>query len=221
MATIQGPAEYYGKWGELIYTEAFRRLDVDLVIQAFPLERANRMVSRKQVDGDLGRSFAFHDSYPHLIQVEEVPFSMNLSAFALNPDIRIDGWESLKSTKYRVEYLLGSKLLPGKLAPIVDPERLSTVTHWVQGLKKLMAGRTDIFIEAEGVVLYYLANDPYFKDAEIHVAGVLLESPVYAYLQPEHAELALRLSGVLKEMKEEGVVAKFQQAAIEATGGLK
>ncbi|BBO78759.1 hypothetical protein DSCW_61760 [Desulfosarcina widdelii] len=221
MATIQGPTDYYGKWGELIYTEAFRRLNVNLVIKVYPLERANLMVSRKQVDGDIGRSLAFYESYPHLIQVQEFPFSMKLSAFAVDPAIRIDGWESLRKTPYRVEYLLGSKLLPKKLAPLVDPEKLSSVTHWVQGLKKLMAGRTDIFLEAEGIVLYYLENDAYFKDAPIRIAGVLLESPVHAYLQPEHAELALHLSGVLKEMKAEGIIEKFQQEAIEATGGLK
>jgi hypothetical protein len=64
MATIQGPTDYYGKWGELIYTEAFRRLNVNLVIKVYPLERANLMVSRKQVDGDIGRSLAFYESYP-------------------------------------------------------------------------------------------------------------------------------------------------------------
>jgi len=69
--------------------------------------------------------------------------------------------------------------------------------------------------------LYYLENDAYFTDALIRIAGVLLESPVHAYLQPEHTELALRLSGVLKEMKAEGVVEKLQQEAIKATGGLK
>jgi polar amino acid transport system substrate-binding protein len=221
MATIQGPTDYYGKWGELIYTEAFRRLNVDLVIKVYPLERANLMVSRKQVDGDIGRSFAFYESYPHLIQVQAFPFSMKLSAFAVDPGIRIDGWESLRKTPYRVEYLRGSKLLPKKLAPLVAPEKLSSVTHWVQGLKKLMAGRTDIFLEAEGIVLYYLENDAYFKDVPIHIAGVLLESPVHAYLQPEHAELASQLSSMLEKMKAEGVIEKFQRAAIEATGGLK
>ena len=54
-----------------------------------------------------------------------------------------------------------------------------------------------IFLEAEGIVLYYLENDAYFKDTPIRIAGVLLASPVHAYLQPEHAELALHLSGVL------------------------
>lgn len=51
-----------------------------------------------------------------------------------------------------VGYLLVSKLLPKKLVSLVDPEKLSGVTHWVQGLKKRMAGRTDIFLEAEGVI---------------------------------------------------------------------
>jgi hypothetical protein len=91
---------------------------------------------------------SIYESYPHLIQVQAFPFSMKLSAFAADPGIRIDGWESLRKTPYRVEYLRGSKLLPKKLAPLGAPEKLSSVTHWVQGLKKLMAGRTDIFLEA-------------------------------------------------------------------------
>ena len=219
MATIQAPTDYYGKWGELIYTEAFRRLNVELVIKVFPAERANLMVQKKRVDGDIGRSFAFYKSYPHLIQVEEFPFSMKLSAFAADPTIKIDGLESLKGTAYRVEYLRGSALLPGMLKPIVDPEKLSAVTHWVQGLKKLMAGRSDVFLEAEGIVLYYLSNDEYFKDANIHIAGVLLASPVHAYLQPEHSELALQLSSVLKEMKDEGLIDAYRHKAIGATVG--
>ena len=95
-----------------------------------------------------------------------------------------------------MEYLRGSKLLPGMLKPIVDPEKLSVANHWVQELKKLMVGRTDIFWEAEGIVLYYLANDEYFRDANIRIAGRLIVSGGHAYLQPEHSALALHLSNV-------------------------
>ncbi|MCB2145405.1 MAG: hypothetical protein KQI81_02955 [Deltaproteobacteria bacterium] len=69
-------------------------------------------------------------------------------------------------------------------------------------MKKLMAGRTDTFIEAEEIGLHYLSSDKHFKGANIRIAGVLLESPVHAYLQPEHAKLALQLSTVLKKMKD-------------------
>lgn len=219
MAMIQSPTEYYGKWAGLIYAEAFRRLDMELVLKAYPIERANQMVETQQVDGDIGRSFAFHKAYPHLIRVDEFPFSMKLSAFAMDPAITVNGLESLRGTTYHVDYLRGSKLLPLLLETVVAPEKLSTVTHWVQGLKKLIAGRTDVFLEAEEIVLYYISKDEQFQNAGVHIAGVILESPAHAYLQPKHTEIAPKLSAVLRKMRNEGLIEAYQLKAVESLGG--
>ena len=211
--------DFYGKWTELLYTEAFRRLNMELVMKSYPGERAAMMVSEGRVDGDLGRAPAFHEAYPQLIKVEEAPAFLKLMAFVTDPAIQVDGWESLRDTAYRVEYVRGTAAAEAMLPSLVKPENLSVINHWRLALRKLMAGRTDIYIEFEGTVLQNLAGDGEFKDADIRIAGVLLEVPVQAYLIPKHAELAPQLSAVLKAMKDEGLIERYRQMALEATGG--
>ena len=101
MALVRAKTDYYGKWTELIYTEVFRRLGMEFVIKEYPMERANVMLDTGQIDGDLVRSPIHHEAYPGLVRVEESPFSINYTAFAADPTIQIDAWESLRDTPYR------------------------------------------------------------------------------------------------------------------------
>ena len=84
-----------------------------------------------------------------MIRVEEPIGWASFVAYAKNPTIRLDGWESLKGAEYRVAYVRGAHICEAHLPEVVNPENLYTVTRWFQGLKMLQAGRIDIFIAAE------------------------------------------------------------------------
>lgn len=182
------------------------------------VKRAAVMMVEGRVDGDLGRVPTFHGTYPQFIVVEEAPALLKLMAFTTDPDIQIDGWESLRGTDYRVDHLRGTTAVEATLPSVVKPENISAVNEWKQAVKKLIAGRTDIYIEFEGIVLQNLAADDELKDTDLHVAGVLLEVPVQAYLQPKHADLAVQLSDVIKAMKAEGLIEHYRQQTLEAMG---
>ena len=131
MVFTQPNTSFYGKWSEFIYTEAFRRLNVELVIKAYPAKRAAAMMEQGSVDGDLGRVPAFHGMYPQFIVVEEAPALLKLMAFTTDPDIQIDGWESLRDTDYRVDYLRGTAAVEATLPSVVKPENISAeICRW-------------------------------------------------------------------------------------------
>ena len=76
----------------------------------------------------------------------------------------------------------------------------------------MVAKRTDIFIELERTIMRELQTDA-FKDSGIRNAGVLHEIPFYLYLHKKHQGLASKLAVVLKQMREEGLIEKYEAMA--------
>jgi len=205
----------------LVYTEAFNRINLKFEIKFYPIKRATLMLCAGDVDGDLGRITTFHDEYPQFVQVEESAATLKLVAFSTNPDIRIDEWESLRGTPFRVDYLRGTAAIESVLPSLVKIDNIYTLNNWKQGVKRLLSGRADIYIDFEGSVLPNLLNDAELKNVEIRIAGVLAELPVQAYLQPKHEVLAKQLAEVLKDMKNEGLIEHYRLKALSDIGTLK
>lgn len=191
-----------------VYTEAFQRLDLKLKVINLPSLRASYMAERGETDGELARGAQYARAYPGLIRVEEPVLITEFVALARNPAIRLRGWDALKGAGYRVEYVRGVQYPKEMLESRVPVWNLSEVATQLQGLKKLQAGRTDIFVDVEASVRPLLNADE-FRDSGIFVAGVLERSPIHAYFNKKHAVLATRLSQVLLKMKKEGTVARL------------
>jgi ABC-type amino acid transport substrate-binding protein len=134
-------------------------------------------------------------------------------AFATNAAIQLNGWESLRGATYRVEYLIGA-VVERNLQQVVKPGLLSAVATAEQALKKLRAGRTDIFVHVESLVLPLLQT-PEFKDAGIAPVGVMEKQDAYPFLHNKHAALAPKLAEVMQQMKAEGLFAQYQKQAAE------
>ncbi len=92
---------------------------------------------------------------------------------------------------------------------IVNSENLSDVTTSAQGLKKLISGRTDLFVEDESSILA-LVQTPEFKGSKIRIAGIMESFPIYPYLHKKHASLALKMAEILKAMKAEGLIEQYR-----------
>jgi polar amino acid transport system substrate-binding protein len=206
-------ASFTGKWLNLIYTEVFRRLGYELEYKGYPNERANVMAETGVVDGEIQRAASYQKISKNLLRVEEPSFSGHVAAYAVTPGVVLDGWESLKNTNYRVEYRRGSKLPQTALPKVVRPEKLSTISTVEQGLKKLIAGRTDIFIEQELVVDEALRefDKAGFDYSSLYQAGIVYTGNSYLYMHKRHAALVPKIAEVLRNMKQQGVVERYKE----------
>jgi len=208
-------ASLTGRWLNLIYTEAFRRLGYDLQYIGYPNERANVLAETGVVDGEIQRAASYEKIAKNLIKVEEPSFSVIVAAYAVTPGIVLDGWESLKNTDYFVEYRRGSKVPQSGLSAVVKPERLSTVSTVEMGLKKLIAGRTDIYVEQELVVEEVLREFDKigFDHSFLYQAGIMWVGESHLFLHKKHAALLPKITEVLRTMKKEGLVERYRKIA--------
>ena len=197
-----------GRFLKLTYTEAFKRIDKELVYRFYPAKRGSIMTDRGKVDGELDRIYNYNEKHPTLIRVEEPILSMRFCAFSTDPAIKLSGWDSLIDKEYIVEYVFGIKICADNLPKVVNKGKLLHVYYWEQGIRNLVNKRTDIYIDEEGTVKNALKSGE-FKNARIHLAGVMEENSIHAFLQLKYKTLALMLSTALAEMKKEGLIQKF------------
>ena len=213
MVTPLPNTEMLGKWVELIFTEAFRRIDLELEYRQYPPKRCGVMANTGQVAGELGRPAGYEKTYPNLVRVEEPSLSTYYAAYVTDPDIQLDGWESLKGTDYKVEHLRGATHSMQKLPEVVTADNLSEVNEVIHGLKKLRAGRTNVFVIPSNMVDPLLAVDPSFSG--IRKAGIMETVHMYPYVHKSRADLAPKLAEALKDIKAEGLIEQYQKIAAE------
>nr|WP_320132404.1 hypothetical protein [uncultured Holophaga sp.] len=204
---------FYGRWLNLIYTEAFRRLGLGFRYEGYPGARARLLAESGQVDGEIHRPISYTQITRSMMQVGEPSFTFRFIAYTTKPGISLKGWESLRHTEYTVDYRRGTQTSGAALMNVVSPARLSDVATTEQGLRKLLAGHSDIYIDQEAVVAETLARMPGPEAARIHTAGVMASLESHVYLNRRHAELIPRLVKVLKTMKREGLIEHYRAQA--------
>jgi len=197
---------------ELVYTEAFRRLGMKFRYEIYPAKRASMMINTGQVDGEPARYCWYGNKFPNVIRVEEPLIADPIQVYATNPNISCKNWESLRNQKYRVDYRRGSLIMEQNLTSLVRAEDLFAINEPIQGLRKLVAGHTDIFIDNNISILPLLAA-PEFVNSGIREVCQLQKIFLYAYLHKRHAALASNLTDTLRQMKREGLFDHYQQQA--------
>lgn len=196
------------RWGELIYTEAFKRLGIKFAYQVLPPIRASLMANSGVVDGEIARIDSYGTDHPNLIRVEESVATEKILAIVKDPSHVIENWESLRGTTYKVEFFRGIAKTRQHLKGLVNPALLSESSNPLYSLNKLYYGRIDVFIGSE-LRLLPLLETPAVKQFDLHVAGALDEVKVYPYLHKRHTSLAVKLEQVLRQMKSEGLFRKY------------
>ncbi|MCU6501634.1 hypothetical protein LPN04_27945 [Rugamonas sp. A1-17] len=216
MATmLEQQNSFAGRWLRLIYTEAFQQLGVAVEIRSLPAARASAEAIAGNVDGELARGYDYGTMQTALMRVPEAPFSASSAAYTRNPDIHLaNGWDSLRGTSYRVDFRFGYPVIQQRLAGVLPPGGFSGVLNAELGLRKLAVGRTDLYVDTAEVVDPMLAS-PEFAHAGIRQAGVLERMPIYAYLNKKHDKLALRLSAVIRKMRDSGQIEQLRQQALK------
>lgn len=209
MAFTIPQSEPYGKWMYLVFKEAFERIGLELIYKHYSPKRSTFLADMGMLDGELGRVYSYNQNHPDFIRVEESIASIRWMAFTVDPTIQINGWNDLKGTSLKVEYRSGLAEAEHRLSTLVNKDQLSSIKRVPQGLKKLVAGRTDLYIGVKETVMRYMTSDE-FSDSEIRIAGMLEEESIHAFLHKKHRLIAPKLSGVLKQMKEEGLLARYR-----------
>ncbi|MBI4986436.1 MAG: hypothetical protein HZC24_14105 [Rhodocyclales bacterium] len=212
-------AKVFGtNWSLRIYTEAFKRLGIPFEANFFPLARRAALVDEGAIDGDAARVHGYGAAHPNQVRVEESVMDFDFALFTASPTLRLDRIEDLPGSGLLAEYRRGILLCENKLKSLLPPERLSDVTSEQQGLKKLLAKRTDVYCELESVVKQALAS-PELKDATgIRKAFNIGHLQTYPYLHKKRADLAPRLAATLKQMKAEGLIEAFRLEAEKDLG---
>ena len=197
---------------QMILTEAFRRLGLELVYKGYPPARSSAMLDAGMIDGDAGRIAGYEQDHPNAVIVAQEFQASTLSAFAKDPAIQLEEWEDLRDTNYRVEYYRGAALAERILTNVVKAGNLSTISTPEQALKKLIAGRTDVYVAFSSTTIPLLES-PEFQHSGIRVLDVKEEISIYPYLHRRHADLAPKLADVLRKMKAEGLFEQYMQQA--------
>lgn len=212
IVTAGGEASTWGsRLGLLIYTEAFKRLGIPFLMEHYTLARGAAMVEQGQADAELSRVYEYGADKPYLVRVEESIVDLGFSLYTANPALRLERLEDLRSSNHVVEYRRGLLLCETALKPLVPAARLSDVATREQGLKKLLAGRTDLYCEIDVYVQQELRSPEFKGVADVRkVASIGKSMPTYPYLNKKHAELAPRLAAVLKQMKAEGLIEAYR-----------
>lgn len=207
-----------GRWLELVYREAFSRLGYRLDYQGYPGGRAPLLAERGEVDGEIHRAAEYLHQTANLIRVPEPHFQVSYVAYAVKPGLAVQGWLGLGQLPgLRVEYRRGAKHAETMLNEMIKPESLDNIATTEQGLRKLVVGRSDIFVEQELVLEPMLARlrQRSHEFDDVYRAGLLESVDTYAYLYKEHAALARQLADTLRAMKQEGLIERYRLQAID------
>jgi len=218
MGTDADERTFTGKWYRRIYDEAFKRMGVPLTLVTAPTARLTYIADEGNIDGQASRVFAYADAHPDQLRVDESVHNVRLvlHAFGLasqSGDPR--RLEDLAAGTWRVEYRRGVAICEKTLTPVVPAELLSDVTNIEQGLKKLKAGRTDLYCDFDLAVMGILL-EPSFKGETGYrqVLDLNLGLPLYPYVHKSRSELAPRLAETLRKMKAEGLVDRYQKEVV-------
>jgi polar amino acid transport system substrate-binding protein len=212
MGTDHDETSFAGQWIRRIYTEAFKRLGIPVRFVFYPTLRLSVMLERGDVDGEAWRALNYAAAHPDLVRVEEAAADGQFALYVANASVRLNRLEDLATTNLRAQYRRGVVVCENTLKKWQPADRLFDVTSTEQGLENLLQGPADFFhCDTELAVASALLSGKFRGVTRIRKLLVLSESaPLYPYLHRKNAELAPRLAGVLKQLKAEGLIARYR-----------
>ena len=213
MGTDAEEATLVWRWYGRIFGEAFRRIEVPLTMESSPAARLTVIADQGLVHGQTARLFAYADAHPNQLRVDEPIYEVRIALHAFGPASPSGDPQrlaDLQTGKWRVEYRRGVAICEQTLKPLVAAGQLSDVTGAAQGLKKLRAGRSELFCDVDISVRNALASAE-FKGLTGYrqVLDLGVGMPLYPYVHRSRADLAPRLAQALKAMKAEGLIERY------------
>jgi polar amino acid transport system substrate-binding protein len=177
--------------------EIYRRLGIEIEISWAPSARALMLMNEGREDGSLARNPGMSERFPNLVQYSEHALTREYVVFAKRGDIEPDGWHSLRP--YDVGIVNGWKILERNITGTRSMTKADDGEH----LFRLLADdRVDLVVFNRWGGLH-LVKDLGLTDVEI-IGPPLAKRDVYFYLHKKHADLAVKASETLREMKRDG-----------------
>ena len=210
MVTVRAKDSSGGMFLNMVYTEAFKRLGRTFEYQQYPPIRCIVLSDAGEVDGEITRADRYGESHPNVIRVEEPHYTSGFLALSMDESLSLNGWESLGNTKYLVNYRRGVKGAEPHILNVVKPENIEIVNTIPSGLRKLITGRCDVYVESESELIPFLTSDA-FRHSGIRIAGVMQQYTAHAFLHKKNRELVPQLTKVLKAMKAEGLFEQYRE----------
>ena len=189
-----------------ILTEAYSRIGYRVEYLEFPPNRMIASFASGQIDALVIAEAGFAEDYPDSIRIETPIWVDELVVFTKAP-LTIKDWESMRP--YRIGYISAMFIIQHNLAngyetfPVKDP---------IQLFRMLDAGHTDVVVTSRAV-------------GELTIAKLGLKNitrakeplkiiPNYHYMAISNADIARKLSVVLKEMDRSGRIDEITEATL-------
>jgi polar amino acid transport system substrate-binding protein len=191
---------------ERILTEAYGRLNLDIIVDKFPGERSLRNANDGETDGELYRKQGMEREYPNLLIVPVPLLTYEIVVFSRGTEFNVQNWDSLRP--FSIGFVKGIKVVEQNTVGM----RIEPAPTLGQAFQKMMLGRSDIVVANRLSGLFALKE---LNNTEIKVLKPPLVSfPVYHYLHHKHAALLPRLQAVLSQMQKEKRIEKIQAEVI-------
>ena len=179
-----------------ILKEAYKKLDIEVERKVLPEERALKMSNSGAVDGEDIRVAALQPILNNLIMIPIVISSVENCALSKDSDIKIDGWESLRT--YSIATVRGIKIIE-KNTEGFNRKLLTKIEQCFYMLEK---DRVDIIIY-DKLSSSELIKKKGYKGINI-LEPPLLKVDLYHYLHKKNIDLVDDITSVLESMKESG-----------------
>ena len=188
-------------YADLIATEAFRRLGIELRLVVLPPERGLLNANAGIDDGELSRIAGLDAQYPNLIRVPEKFIDWEFVAFSKDPALAMD-WPAIRGRA--VGHIKGWKIYEQQLA---GAAHVTTAVDDEQLFRLLDAGRVDTALYERWLGLALIKAQG-LQGIRAHQPP-LATREMFIYLHKRHAALVPKLAEALRALKKEGF---YQQA---------
>lgn len=193
-----------------LLTECFHRLNLKLVILPRPSKRSIFQANHGEVDGDFSRTDAVAKVYPNLIRVPEHITLETLTAFSTDPDMKIDGWDSL--LPYHVTWVDGREICKWHLS---HATRTTLGRNEVALLKFLSEDRAQVGVlgleKGRALLLRLNITNVY------PLSPPLEKAALYLYLHKKHEALVPKVVAMLRTLKADGTYEGIRKHFFEGT----
>ncbi len=188
---------------DIVATEAFRRVGVELRLVKLPPERGLINANAGVEDGELARIGGLEKQYPNLIRVPEKLADLAFAAFG--KDAAIPGkWDAIRPRT--VGYIKGWKIYEQQMA---GAPRVTTADDAEQLFRLLELDRIEIALYEHWMGLA-LAKQQGIK-AVRPLQPALATREMFIYLHKRHADLVPPLAAALRALKQEGFYERIQR----------
>lgn len=213
--TPRPDGNYSGVLLRRIYQDLFHRVGMPIEIRTMPTARLALELASGHVDGDLGRPWAFADSQPTLIRVDEAVMDIGFALWSVNPKIVLNRLDDLVASGYSVNFIRGVTECEKYLQTQLPSNRIADVTTTASALSMLHYGRNDLHCGADLAVLSDAGSQELAgRPPPIKLVNIGKPLSLHLYLHSKHAALVPQLVATLKKMKAEGAMDRLRKETL-------